>query len=138
MRGRKEHVNFGKFWPASAQSFSRLHYLSPTYLPILIINEVNEKYGARAEAAGRPREAHTVYLESRLGRLIKLKDCQHLKDAPDFQRDNDVSLSPAHRLPHLTMGELLIISSKPFCPRHQAKNYAAIATFSLLSSANTR
>lgn len=52
VRGRNEHVNVGKFRPVFAQA-SPLVYLSPTYLTVIVINEVREENGERLKAAGQ-------------------------------------------------------------------------------------
>ena len=91
-------MNFGKFWPVFAQA-SPFPYLSPTYLRAIIINEVNEKMEReqKQQASSDIKERHKFYTESRLGPLIKLKDCQHLKDVTNFPIDSDVSPSPPLR-----------------------------------------
>lgn len=131
-------MSFGKFWPAFAQA-SPFPYLSPTYLGAVIINEVKEKMEReqKQRASTNVTERHKFYLESRLGQLIKLKDCQHLKDVTNFPTDNDVLLSPPPPL-KVTMGELLTCS-KLFCLQHLAENPEDTHhPPSFPSSANTR
>lgn len=61
-------MNFNKFGPVFAQA-SPLAYLSPTYLTVVIINEVNEKMEKerKQQASTDIKEKHKFYLESRLG-----------------------------------------------------------------------